>query len=575
MPFRLQDIRDTPAGQLLRTLGFQAWLPFPDEAANFETPRFTSSSNDVQPESDLSLEKIPSKVSYVADLPQSDAPRRLSGNGVSDVMIVTWYEDDPENPRNWSGLKKKWTMLIIILYTFVVYGGASIIAPTAEVVMARYNVSQDVANLGLSMYIVGCKARYQPMCLSFANHTIHLDGIGPMFFSPISEIPFVGRNPPYLFSFVLFFIVSIILAVVDSFAAIVVLRFLQGLFGSPALASGAASIEDIYDMYDAPYGYIWWVAAMYSGPSFGPVMSAYAIPNNWRWGLWEMVIMSGIVLVLLPFLPETWPPTILLRRAQRLRAKTGNASYLAASELKPLNFGSTLLQALSKPIEISIKDPAITYACVYCAIVYATYYSFFEAFPIVYLGTYGMPLGGMSLIFTTLSVGCAAGVLIYTLYLRYYFIPRARQFYAEKGRPIEPEPWLGAGLVGVWGVPAGLLIFAWTARPDIHWIAPTAGIGIWAAFSFVVFQSIICWLPPTYPRYVASLFAANDLTRSLLAAGFVQCTRPMYVRLGIGRGVTVLAGLSFLGILGHYGLFIFGAKLRARSKFTDTAPTTH
>ncbi|KEF62540.1 uncharacterized protein A1O9_00513 [Exophiala aquamarina CBS 119918] len=557
MPLRLQAIRDTPAGQLLRALGFQASLPYPDEAADFETPRFDTITSDAVPEADLTLEKAPSKTSSIADdLPPNEASRRLSEHGGTDAVIVAWYEDDPENPRNWSSLKKKWTMLIIVLYTFVVYSGASIIAPTAEVVMARYSVSQDVASLGLSMYIAGY-------------------GIGPMFFSPVSEIPFVGRNPPYLFSFVLFFLVSIILAVVDNFPAIVVLRFLQGLFGSPALASGAASIEDICDMYDAPYGYIWWVAAMYSGPSFGPVMSAYAINDNWRWGLWEMVIMAGIVLVLLPFLPETWAPTILLRRAKRLRAKTGKPSYLAASELKPLNFGTTLLQALYKPVEISVKDPAISYACVYCAIVYATYYSFFEAFPIVYLGAYAMPLGGMTLIFTTLSVGCALGVVAYTLYLRHYFIPRARQQHAEKGMPIEPEAWLHAGLVGVWGVPAGLLVFAWTARANIHWIAPTAGIAIWAAFSFVVFQSIICWLPPTYPRYVASLFAANDLTRSLLAAGFVQCTRPMYVKLGIHRGVTVLAGLSFLGVLGHYGLFMFGARLRARSKFTDTALTGH
>jgi DHA1 family multidrug resistance protein-like MFS transporter len=575
MPLTLQSIRDMPAGQLLRSLGFQAWLSYPEEASDFQAPKFTTITSDVVPEGASTLEKTPSKISAIADVPQSEVSLHLSENGVSDATIVSWYENDLENPRNWSSLKKNWTLLIIVLYTFVVYGGASIIAPTAEFVMARYNISQDIANLGLSMYIVGCKFHCQLTCLCHANHLNRLDGIGPMFFSPVSEIPFVGRNPPYLISFALFFIISIILAVVDNFPAMVVLRFLQGLFGSPALASGAASIEDIYDMYSAPYGYIWWVAAMYSGPSFGPVLSAYAVFDNWRWGLWEMVIMAGIVLVLLPFLPETWAPTILLRRAKRLRARTENASYVAASELKPLNFGTTLVQALSKPIEISIKDPAITYACVYCAIVYATYYSFFEAFPIVYLGTYGMPLGGMSLIFTALSVGCAFGVVAYALYLRYFFIPRARQEHAEKGKPVEPEAWLQAGLVGVWGVPAGLLIFAWTARADIHWIAPTAGIAIWAAFSFVVFQSIICWLPPTYPRYVASLFAANDLTRSMLAAGFVQCTRPMYIKLGIDRGVTVLAGLSFLGVLGHYGLYMFGAKLRARSKFTDTAPTSH
>ena len=392
-----------------------------------------------------------------------------------------------------------------------------------------------------------------------------------MFFSPISEIPWVGRNPPYLISVVLFFIVSIIMAVVDNFPALIVLRFLQGLFGSPALVSGAASLEDIYDMYTAPYGYVWWIGAMYCGPSFGPLLAGYAVVDNWRWAVWEMVIMASIVLILVPFLPETWGPKILLDKARRLRQRSGNPAYMAPSELRDLHFGRTLAEALSKPTEIAIKDPAIGYACIYCAIVYATYYSFFEAFPIVYIEMYGMSLGGLGLIFTALSVGCVVGAAAYTTYMRFYFIPRAKRYHENSGKPIEPEIWLEAGLVGVWGVPAGLLVFAFTARQDIHWIAPTAGIAIWAAFSFAVFQSIVCWLPPTYPRYVASLFASNDFTRSLLAAGFVQFTRPMYIRLGIDRGVSILAGLSFLGVVGHYGLYFYGAKLRARSKFTDKA----
>lgn len=157
MPSRLQAIRDTPAGQLLRTLGYQTWLPYPEEADDFQAPTFTTVKSDSPPKDTLALEKTPSKISAVADIPQSELTRRLSANGLSDASIVSWYENDPENPRNWSSLKKNWTMLVIVLYTFVVYCGASIIAPTAEFVMARYHVSQDVANLGLSMYIVGCK----------------------------------------------------------------------------------------------------------------------------------------------------------------------------------------------------------------------------------------------------------------------------------------------------------------------------------------------------------------------------------------------------------------------------------
>ena len=66
-----------------------------------------------------------------------------------------------------------------------------------------------------------------------------------MFFSPISEIPSLGRNIPYVLSFILFLGMSIIVATAQSFPTLVVGRFLQGFMGSPSLATGAASMQDV------------------------------------------------------------------------------------------------------------------------------------------------------------------------------------------------------------------------------------------------------------------------------------------------------------------------------------------
>jgi DHA1 family multidrug resistance protein-like MFS transporter len=124
-----------------------------------------------------------------------------------------------------------------------------------------------------------------------------------------------------------------------------------------------------------------------------------------------------------------------------------------------------------------------------------------------------------------------------------------------------------SGLIAVWVLPVGLFLFAWTPRANVHWIAPTIGIAIYAGSSFVIFQCIIVYIPLSYPTYVASLFAANDFIRSMTAAGFVMFSKSMYVNLGIGKGVSLLAGLSVMGILGMYFLFYYGGALRARSKF--------
>ena len=78
------------------------------------------------------------------------------------------------------------------------------------------------------------------------------------------------------------------------------------------------------------------------------------------------------------------------------------------------------------------------------------------------------------------------------------------------------------------------------------------------------------YLPLSYPQYAASLFAANDFFRSAWAAGAVLYARPLFERLGIAGGVSLLGGLSCGGVLGVAALYMCGANLRARSRFAET-----
>jgi len=52
-----------------------------------------------------------------------------------------------------------------------------------------------------------------------------------------------------------------------------------------------------------------------------------------------------------------------------------------------------------------------------------------------------------------------------------------------------------------------------------------------------------------------------------MATGSVLFGRPLYSNLGIGPGISVLAGITILCIGGIYGLYFYGGYLRARSKF--------
>jgi DHA1 family multidrug resistance protein-like MFS transporter len=131
-----------------------------------------------------------------------------------------------------------------------VYSASAIITPAEGIFEQRWRTSGQVSALVLSMYVLGY-------------------GIGPMIFSPLSEMPMVGRNAPYMISFAIFIIMTAIGSGINNFPGIVVIRFIQGFFGGPVLSTGAASASDIYPFNKVPYALSCWAFFAYAGPAIG------------------------------------------------------------------------------------------------------------------------------------------------------------------------------------------------------------------------------------------------------------------------------------------------------------------
>jgi DHA1 family multidrug resistance protein-like MFS transporter len=83
-------------------------------------------------------------------------------------------------------------------------------------------------------------------------------------------------------------------------------------------------------------------------------------------------------------------------------------------------------------------------------------------------------------------------------------------------------------------------------------------------------QSLFIYIPFSYPKYAVNLFAGNSVWRSCTAGASVVFARPLFINLGIHKGVTLLAGLSVAGIFGVIAIYVFGQGLRARSKFAQS-----
>ncbi|KAH9215286.1 major facilitator superfamily domain-containing protein [Leptodontidium sp. 2 PMI_412] len=258
-----------------------------------------------------------------------------------------------------------------------------------------------VVYCGSAIYITSQKGVQEQFGVSTENSSLPLSlyvlayGVGPLLWAPLSEIPIVGRNPVYAVTFSLFLLILIPTSI--------------GFLGSPCLANGAATLGDMFNLFKLPYGIALWTTAAYCGLALGHLLFGFAIMDkSWRWSLWEI------------------------------------------KNIKPVLF---FVNSIIKLIEIIVKDLAIFFVNIYTPLVYGIYYSFFEAFPIVYMTYYGFNISEPGIAFTCVIILKKNGM-----------------------RPQEHR--LIPALFACFGPPAGLFLFSWTSAPSIHWIVLTIGIVI-------------------------------------------------------------------------------------------------
>ena len=119
---------------------------------------------------------------------------------------------------------------------------------------------------------------------------------------------------------------------------------------------------------------VYFSAAATCGPALGPIVAGFSVAaESWRWALWELLWVAGpTFVVLFFFLPETSANNILLRRAARLRKVCGKANFKSQSEIDQAHLSATtiLRDALWRPTQIVVQDPAVAFATIYTALIY-------------------------------------------------------------------------------------------------------------------------------------------------------------------------------------------------------------
>jgi DHA1 family multidrug resistance protein-like MFS transporter len=122
-----------------------------------------------------------------------------------------------------------------MIMTFTVYMASAIWSPAVAIGAEHFGVSELISTLGITTF--GMSPSSYALGHS-ANSLVVGYGVGPLFLSPLSEIPSIGRTTPYIICLLLFCAIQLPTAAVNHIAPFLVLRFLAGFLGSPPLATG-------------------------------------------------------------------------------------------------------------------------------------------------------------------------------------------------------------------------------------------------------------------------------------------------------------------------------------------------
>ncbi|KAH9853266.1 MFS polyamine transporter [Lenzites betulinus] len=488
----------------------------------------------------------------VADNVQVEKPEGSESTSDLDPLVVDWDgPEDPTNPKNWS-IKQKWAVtLVVSSYAFLSPMSSSMIAPASNQVAQDFGVTdKTVIALFTSIYV-----------LAYA--------LGPLTLAPLCEL--YGRARVLQLSNAFYFAWNLGCGFAQSPAQLIIFRFLSGVGGSAAPSIGGGVLGDVWKAEQRGQAMAIYTLAPQLGPCIGPICGAWiAARSSWRWVFWSTSIACiAIQAVGLFYLKETFAPVLLEKKAKHIR-QTIESEQGHVREVRTIydnadrEWKNLMTKALIRPFALSLQEPIIQVFAAFLSFVYGTFFIFLTTIPSIFEGVYKEPVGIAGLHYLALGIG---SVLMSQVNAR-FLDASYKRLCARNGGVGKPEFRLPSLIPGSIMLPIGLFIVGWTARADVHWIAPDIGIALIGGGIMPIFQGIQTYVIDAFPLYAASALAALAFFRSIAGFCFPLFAPAMYSSLGYGKGDTILACIAIaIGCPAPYLFWVYGERIRNASRY--------
>ncbi|KAG0698233.1 MFS general substrate transporter [Suillus ampliporus] len=475
-------------------------------------------------------------------------------------FLVTFEENDIRDPMNFS-YKTKWmTTLVACAFTGIVAAASATFSMGYQSMMQDLNCTQFQATVGLSMWSIGF-------------------GTVPLITSSFTEE--FGRLNIYIVSSFGFMLTEMMIALSPNIQTVIIGRLLGGAFGSTGATLVGGSIADIWKPHERGQPMAFFTLVAVAGTGLGLVFAGIieADPRlGWRWIQWIHVMFTGAYFISVVLLmKETRATIVLTRLARKTRKETGDDRYQAKAEIEKQSLVALIKISCTRPIYLLLTEPIVQSFSLWIGFTWGVVFALIECRSVSaeFQAVYGFDIQNTGFMFSTLIFGSLIGYFanIYQEKLYQKHFPRKRQ-----------EARLYLPCVAAILLPIGMFIYAWTARPEVHWIAPAIGLTVCPAYcifvtvarliflkifmsgGFVIYMVVFLYLADCYGPYASSAIAGQSLCRNLSASAFPLFTTQMFARLTHKWGLTLFGCISAALVPIPWVLFFYGSRIRSRSK---------
>ncbi|BEJ15514.1 hypothetical protein CspHIS471_0501190 [Cutaneotrichosporon sp. HIS471] len=473
---------------------------------------------------------------------------QYKGSGTAeDPFVVTWLEDDVENPYNWGEAYKWFITYIVAVGMLSVTMGSSILSGSIQHVKKEFPGHHSMSYIMVTgIYILGFV-------------------VGPFLWAPWSEV--FGRRSAFVITQIPFTVFDAGVCGANNLYTLLILRFCAGIFGCCAMTNAGGIISDMFRAHKRGLAMGVFGAMPWMGPVIGPIVGGFlGNPGGWRWVAAVAAIFTGYLAFMhLAFLPETYAPVLMRKRALALTAGDPQGRIYKSEQdvARPLNKRQLIRNQLKVPYVLLFTEPIVFILSLYVATIFGLLYMQFTSFPIVFQQQRGWGPGLGSLAFLGICVGCNLALV----YIVIWGNPSYARALKERGA-LPPEARLPSAMVGAIILPAGLFWFAFTCMPvSIHWIVPILGTVPYGAGLVVLFMSVQNYLVDAYLPLAASVMAGGTVTRSLLGVLIPLFTVDMYKALGPRWASSIPAFLALAFAPFPFILVKYGQRIRRWTKY--------